>query len=169
MVANPGRHSLSTQNAKSSLLDGRPLVKRPRIFEAAGQVIPRMRHPQSLTTCRAKPGRAKRGSAVTRPSEARCLGRAKRGVTPSLARAAKQARMRFNCRDSTAASKRPWSAGKRALHERDFCDVRFRSTKTSHSSVPKKEYKRLARRRQWFQRSKASKYYKNSGFSDAHG
>ena len=82
--------------------------------------LPRMRHPQSLTTCRAKPGRAKRGSAVTRPSEARCLGRAKRGVTPSLARAAKQARMRFNCRDSTAASKRPWSAGKRALHERDI-------------------------------------------------
>ena len=78
-----------------------------------------MWHPQSSTTCRAKPGRAKRGSAVTRPSEARCLGRAKRGVTPSLARAAKQARMRFNCRDSTAASKRPWSAGKRALHERD--------------------------------------------------
>ena len=119
-LANPGRHSLSTQNAKSSLLDGRPLVKRPRIFEAAGQVIPRMRHPQSLTTCKAKPGRAKRGSAVTRTSEARCLGRAKRGVTPSLARAAKQARMRFNCRDSTAASKRPWSAGKRALHERDL-------------------------------------------------
>ena len=81
--------------------------------------LPRMRHPQRSTTCRAKPGRAKRGSAVTRPSEARCLGRAKRGVTPSLARAAKQARMRFNCRDSTAASKRPWSAGKRALHERD--------------------------------------------------
>ena len=33
--------------------------------------LPRMRHPQSLTTCRAKPGRAKRGSAVNRALRAR--------------------------------------------------------------------------------------------------
>ena len=39
MAANPGSHSLSTQKAKSSLLDGRPLVKRPRILESAGHVI----------------------------------------------------------------------------------------------------------------------------------
>ena len=39
VVANPSNHSLSTQKAKSSLLDSRPLVKRPRMFEATGQVI----------------------------------------------------------------------------------------------------------------------------------
>ena len=39
MVANPGCHSLSTRKANSSLPDARPLVKRPRVFEAAGQVI----------------------------------------------------------------------------------------------------------------------------------
>ena len=31
-----------------------------------------------------------------------------------------KARMRINCRDQAAAYKLPWSAGKRALHERDL-------------------------------------------------
>ena len=39
MAANPGSNSLSTQKAMISLLYGMPLVKRPRIFDAAGQVI----------------------------------------------------------------------------------------------------------------------------------
>ena len=32
--------------------------------------------------------------------------------------------MRLNCRDSAAASKLPWSAGKRALHVRDLVNFR---------------------------------------------
>ena len=124
MVANHGRPSLSTREANSSLLDGRPLVKRPRVFEAAGQVIGEVicevigeviaalpfrgfvETQEGMGTCRAQPlaelSLTER-SEVLRPSEARRSGRAKRAATPSCARAAKQSKdatqlLRLSCR-----------------------------------------------------------------------
>ena len=123
MVANPGSNSLSTRKAKSSLLDGRPLVKRPRVFDAAGQVIGEVigevinevigevivalpfrgfaETQEEMSTCRAQllaELSLTERSEVLRPSEARCSVRAKRGVMPRRRRRRKllqsQARMR---------------------------------------------------------------------------
>ena len=81
--------------------------------------LPRIKHPRSS----AKPSEARptaRSAAAAEGGRRRRRPRAARGP-PS------KARMRLNCRDSAAAYKLPWSAGKRALHVRDphhrsFCE-----------------------------------------------
>ena len=76
-------------------------------------------HPSSqrISHRGAQPGRAKRGPAA-RSAAAAEGGRRRR--RPRAARGPpSKARMRINCRDSAAAYKLPWSAGKRALHVRD--------------------------------------------------
>ena len=63
------------------------------------------RHPQSSTTCRAKPGRAKRGRAVNRALRAR------------IRRKLEATELEANKR---GANQLLWEAGKRALRVRDI-------------------------------------------------
>ena len=85
--------------------------------------MPPMECPQSSATCGAQSSRAKRGPAARSAAAAEGGRRRKapgsRRRPPSFARVSDKARMRINCRDQAAAYKLPWSAGKRALHERD--------------------------------------------------
>ena len=85
----------------------------------------------------ARPSRAKRGAARSAAGAVRRPGaegdpRAARGP-PS------KARMRINCRDQAAAYKLPWSAGKRALHERDLVNMGLRYGKSKGARVSRQE------------------------------
>ena len=85
---------------------------------------------QSSATCGAQPSRAKRGSAARSAAAAEGGRRRKapgsRRRPPSLARASnKSTDASLLAATELVASKQPWSAGKRALHERDFYFMDF--------------------------------------------
>ena len=86
--------------------------------------MPPMECPQSSATCGAQPSRAKRGPAARSAAAAEGGRRRKapgsRRRPPSLARASnKSTDASLLAATELVASKQPWSAGKRALHERD--------------------------------------------------
>ena len=91
--------------------------------------MPPMECPQSSATCGAQPSRAKRGPAARSAAAAEGGRRRKapgsRRRPPSLARASnKSTDASLLAATELVASKQPWSAGKRALHERDIMDQR---------------------------------------------
>ena len=87
--------------------------------------MPPMECPQSSATCGAQPSRAKRGPAARSAAAAEGGRRRKapgsRRRPPSFARASnKSTDASLLAATELVASKQPWSAGKRALHERVY-------------------------------------------------